>query len=198
MGGVVAQRDPALRVTGEGVRFFRALKIGPDAAPPEGRILTSREGNTPPLWKSIESIIAGADLNFLEKPYTVYTADLVSDLTPEAPDGVFHDGELWFSTITNELFVYGNGNWWPTSVDWQADIVRLQEDVAGKLNLTGGSLSGSLKLEVGGTEDNHAVTKKYVDDNSGGVEVLAGNKSNAQVGDMWFNTSANAMYLRVD
>ena len=92
----------------------------------------------------------------------------------------------------------GNGNWWPTSVDWQADIVRLQEDVAGKLNLAGGTLSGKLKLEVEGTEDNHAVTKKYVDDNSGGVEVLAGNKSNAQVGDMWFNTSANVMYLRVD
>ena len=53
-------------------------------------------------------------------------------------------------------------------------------------------------MEVEGTEDNHAVTKKYVDDNSGGVEVLAGNKSNAQVGDMWFNTSANVMYLRVN
>ena len=46
-------------------------------------------------------------------------------------------------------------------------------------------------------DDNDIVNKKYVDENSGGVEVLAGSPdAPIPVGKMWFDTTKNALYLK--
>ena len=192
-----ATSDPSMAISDEHVRIYRTLKIGPgDTGGDANQLLASTGNTTPPEWKSVVDVLDDAGHNFLVKPYTVYTGDLVTDLTPEAPDNNFHDGELWYSTATEELFVYGNGNWWPTSVDWQADITRIDSELSGKLSLTGGEVTGVVTSSASITQNKQLVTKEYVDSNSGGVEVLAGNKSNPAIGDMWFNTSANVMYLR--
>ena len=47
------------------------------------------------------------------------------------------------------------------------------------------------------TEDHHVATKKYVDQNSGGVEVRAGAPdAPIPLGKMWFDTTRNALYLK--
>ena len=47
------------------------------------------------------------------------------------------------------------------------------------------------------TEDQHVATKKYVDQNSGGVEVRAGAPdAPIPLGKMWFDTTRNALYLK--
>jgi len=187
--------DPVLTVASDKIRFAKALHVF-NGSGTAGQVLVSDGAVAPPEWKGVGEALADEGHNFLVKPYTVYTGDDASLLVPEAPDGNFHDGELYFSTLTNELFVYGAGNWWPTAVDFQTDITRIDAELSGKLSLTGGDVTGAVTTSTAITQNKQFATKEYVDSNSGGVEVLAGNKSNPSIGDMWYNTSANVMYVR--
>ena len=59
--------------------------------------------------------------DYVKNPYTVYVGD---DAPTESvsPDKAFKDGELYYSTLTLELFAYGGGKWWPTAADFTGDI----------------------------------------------------------------------------
>ena len=54
--------------------------------------------------------IEGQNLNALQKPYTTYVGDN-APTESVAEDKQFRDGELWYSTLTLELFCYGSGKW---------------------------------------------------------------------------------------
>lgn len=47
------------------------------------------------------------------------------------------------------------------------------------------------------TSDNNIATKKYVDDNAGGVDVRTDNPSNPDIGHLWYNTTTNQFLLRI-
>ena len=64
------------------------------------------------------------DGDYLLKPYTIYVGDAPPDKSV-APDGEFQMGELWYSTITLELFAYGDDAWWPTAADFTGDIALI-------------------------------------------------------------------------
>ena len=69
--------------------------------------------------------IEGQNLNALQKPYTTYVGDY-APTESVAEDKQFRDGELWYSTLTLELFCYGGGKWWPTAADFTGDIAALE------------------------------------------------------------------------
>ena len=58
-------------------------------------------------------------------------------------------------------------------------------------------MSEPLLLDKEGTEDTHAVTKKYVDNSSGKVPVIAGNLASPEIGNMWFNKNQNTLIMRI-
>ena len=81
----------------------------------------------------------------------------------------------------------------------------LDTTVGGYLSLSGGTMTGDVAMggnKITGlsepTANAQAATKKYVDDNAGGssVNVVTATPAGAEVGDMWFNTTDNALYIR--
>ena len=113
------------------------------------------------LWKS-DRVALFKELNqvedkldyYVEKPYTAYVSDSppVEDTSVIShPDGKLREGELWYSTLTNELFIYdGAADWFPVAVDWQADITQLEIDVENRIKKTGDDVTGDLRLDGAG------------------------------------------------
>ena len=110
-------------------------------------------------WRVKNYKTTEADLSsYQQKPYTVYVGDNPPDQSI-APDGVFRAGELYYSTLTLELFCHdGISNWWPTAADYSGDIQRiatelktlaeenddLQTDVANRIVKSGDQVTGYL------------------------------------------------------
>ena len=67
--------------------------------------------------------------DFVKKPYTVYVGDS-APTESVSPDKQFKDGELYYSTLTLELFAYGGGKWWPTAADVSGDITAINNALA--------------------------------------------------------------------
>ena len=74
-------------------------------------------------WR-VRAYRVDANGEFVAKPYTVYVGDN-PPTESVAPDKAFQEGELWYSTITLELFAYGAGAWWPTAADFSGDIALI-------------------------------------------------------------------------
>lgn len=64
----------------------------------------------------------------LDKPYVVYHGPTPPTVSV-SPDGQLKDGELWYSTDTLELFVYGSGDWWPTAADVTGELSTLRTSI---------------------------------------------------------------------
>ena len=64
----------------------------------------------------------------LDKPYVVYHGPNPPTVSV-SPDGQLKDGELWYSTNTLELFVYGSDAWWPTAADVSGELSTLRVSI---------------------------------------------------------------------
>ena len=76
-------------------------------------------------YKTTEQDLSG----YLKKPYTVYVGD-----SPPAEsiseDKSFKEGELYYSTLTLELFCHdGISNWWPTAADYSGEIQAISSEL---------------------------------------------------------------------
>lgn len=70
--------------------------------------------------------------------------------------------------ITASGILKGDGNGGVTAATAGTDYIASHQDISGKLDKSGGKMTGDLTLAGAPTSDLHAATKKYVDDNIGG------------------------------
>ena len=96
--------------------------------------------------------LTDADKRYVIKPYVVYFADSVADITPVAENGNLRNGELWFDTTSLEMFVWNNNSWVAVSPPPSQDvtIAGVIDDVAtlklrNDIYYTDGAPTGSLK-----------------------------------------------------
>lgn len=74
--------------------------------------------------------------------------------------------------ITASGLLKGDGSGGVTAAVAGTDYIASHQDIGGKLDKSGGTMTGALTLSGAPSSDLHAATKKYVDDYLGDIETL--------------------------